>query len=439
MMASTGPVEAPTAKTAKEIEDALAMPPPPPPVRSVVLEAEVNALHAALKNAVAQTGLVYKFHNIANESGVRNAQPPQSLTGALGREIEKYDQICDAMEAHILRAISVLQRDLAKEQEKKRKEEEEEAARLAEKQREIATTPEPMQEDESTQQTQPTTQNNSPISATHPTRRPSVISYSSLHRPAFPHKLDLSSVSFRLPSEDNSIIQSGLASPVTLAPKSARALGANELPPDFLSSFASSSSDSGNRPPDIDLTIPDDILPANGPVDLTAGGSSDKPIELDLDDDLDVAAMFGGSSGANANPDPAMQSSENIFSEGMGAAESTAASAMKDTDFFKQFEGNEELFSNLEQQGESSKGSDPQPEIAPGSMLDSFGTSTANAVTELGNIGDQAFDFNTIDLTNLDSSFNFPNQDQPNPELAFPVDFTMGDASESKEAGSSNA
>ncbi|KAF6766442.1 hypothetical protein DFP72DRAFT_838920 [Ephemerocybe angulata] len=431
-MASTGPVEALTAKTAKEIEDALAMPPPPPPVRSVVLEAEVNALHAALKlidyqNAVAQTGLVYKFHKIANESGVRNAQPPQSLTWSAWPRDRK------------LRAISVLQRDLAKEQEKKRKEEEEEAARLAEKQREIATTPEPMQEDESTQQTQPTTQNNSPISATHPTRRPSVISYSSLHRPAFPHKLDLSSVSFRLPSEDNSIIQSGLASPVTLAPKSARALGANELPPDFLSSFASSSSDSGNRPPDIDLTIPDDILPANGPVDLTAGGSSDKPIELDLDDDLDVAAMFGGSSGANANPDPAMQSSENIFSEGMGAAESTAASAMKDTDFFKQFEGNEELFSNLEQQGESSKGSDPQPEIAPGPMLDSFGTSTENAVTELGNIGDQAFDFNTIDLTNLDSSFNFPNQDQPNPELAFPVDFTMGDASESKEAGSSNA
>ncbi|KAJ3540619.1 hypothetical protein NMY22_g4223 [Coprinellus aureogranulatus] len=146
-------------KSAKEIEDAKAMPPPPLPAKSVILEPELNALQDSLKNAVAQTGLVYKYYAKTFKSEVRHVQPPQSLTAALGRELEKYDQICDAMEVQILRAISTLQHDLAREEKRL----EAEQAALKEKEREVES-PEPMQEDEPSTQpiTQPTTTNNSP-------------------------------------------------------------------------------------------------------------------------------------------------------------------------------------------------------------------------------------------------------------------------------------
>lgn len=79
-------------------------------------------------------------------SGINNyaTRPPHSLTDALGREIERYDQLCDTVEAHLVstpfstkgravssmltrcqsRAIAVLQRDLdqAKAQEKAERE-----------------------------------------------------------------------------------------------------------------------------------------------------------------------------------------------------------------------------------------------------------------------------------------------------------------------------
>ena len=37
-------------------------------------------------------------------SGISNyaTRPPHSLTDALGREIEKYDQLCDTVEAHLV-------------------------------------------------------------------------------------------------------------------------------------------------------------------------------------------------------------------------------------------------------------------------------------------------------------------------------------------------
>jgi hypothetical protein len=37
-------------------------------------------------------------------SGINNyaTRPPHSLTDALGREIEKYDQLCDTVEAHLV-------------------------------------------------------------------------------------------------------------------------------------------------------------------------------------------------------------------------------------------------------------------------------------------------------------------------------------------------
>lgn len=34
-------------------------------------------------------------------------QPHQSLTASLGREFEKYDQLCDAMESHLVRIVLI--------------------------------------------------------------------------------------------------------------------------------------------------------------------------------------------------------------------------------------------------------------------------------------------------------------------------------------------
>ena len=140
-----------------------------------------------------------------------------------------------------------------------------------------------------------------------PARRQSTISLSSLSRPAFPHKLDLSASALRIHPDE--MIPSGLSSPVTLAPRSARA----SLPPDLVMAALG---DAANRPVDIDLTLDGDIDMAGPssdgqvremvPIDTSLGSSADKPIELDLDMDMDVGGYFAHSTqaapgGADAN------------------------------------------------------------------------------------------------------------------------------------------
>lgn len=118
-------------------------------------------------------------------------------------------------------------------------------------------------------------------------RRQSTISLSSLHRPVFPHKLDLSAAALRLNPEELGF-QSGLASPVMLAPKSS----ISRVPPDF--PFGSAAD------VDIDLTLDDDIAAnitaPSSTVDIapTLGNSADKAIEL-LDLDME---LFGEAVGA---------------------------------------------------------------------------------------------------------------------------------------------
>lgn len=260
-------------------------------------------------------------------------------------------------------------------------------------------------------------------------------SLASMSRPVHNLKLDLSGPSYRMPVDEGAV-QTGLASPVTLAPKSARPTGTNELPSDF--PFAATYN-SGSRPADIDLTI-SDIIPATS-VDLSAGGSSDKPIELDLDDDLDVNAaleanamsrLFGDNSGASAASQGA---SENIFPTNMvGADDSTAEhdlKDLKDADFFNHLEGDSNLFSGLEA-GES------KPDVSQAenlSVLENF-NADAGSAEHPPNIADQNFSFDgidlpgdTIDLT-IDSNF---------PDVNFPADFSMGEPSvEPKESGNSN-
>jgi hypothetical protein len=205
-----------------------------------------------------------------------------------------------------------------------------------------------------------------------------------------------------------------------------------------MSAFGGSSSDSGHQA-DIDLTLPEVIRgPSGASVDLSAGDSSDKPIELDLDVDLDGSRMedmqdlFGDEPG-NAGPSQeSMGGSDGLFSPGLGAG-STNNGQGKDSDFFNHLEGDHgEIFSALaasSQGGAESKVNHSHPENL---SVPSPGTFFASTNPDNGNTNEQ-FDFNTIDLTAIDSGFFTTEQ---NSDLTFPVDYTMGDP---KEPGGSNS
>ncbi|KAF8167374.1 hypothetical protein B0H34DRAFT_14241 [Crassisporium funariophilum] len=174
------------------------MPPPPnPPVK--VLEAEMNALGRCLKDVVIRTGQIYGFHADTHKLGIQNyaPSPPQSLTAALGRDIEIYDQLCDSIEAQLFRAIGVLQRDLRREEE--RVEAEERRKNVEESMLPPAMPQSSSQLGLGMSYDLPTTEGiltnprNSPILGVSAIvgRCPSAISISSLHRSQFPPDIDL--------------------------------------------------------------------------------------------------------------------------------------------------------------------------------------------------------------------------------------------------------
>lgn len=138
-------------------------------------------------------------------------------------------------------------------------------------------------------------------------RRQSAI-LSSLHRPGFPLKLDLSSLSshtdpsFATPVDVS--VDLGLTrapSPVTLAPKTAKTL-TNEPPLDLFINPAHQSipelSMGSDNTASSKLTVP---MPGKDVIDLTSdsvtrtqlGDSADKPIELDMDTSYDDMDLFG--------------------------------------------------------------------------------------------------------------------------------------------------
>jgi hypothetical protein len=125
--------------------------------------------------------------------------------------------------------------------------------------------------------------------SSHVARRQSTISLSTLNRPQFPHKLDLTSDALRIsPAEFAQGLGGGLPSPVTLAPKSARPTTTSDLPPDFMAALT--------QPVDIDLTmLPEEATTTA--LDPSLGSSADRPIELDLEameiDMPDVKTLFG--------------------------------------------------------------------------------------------------------------------------------------------------
>jgi len=348
------------------------------------------------------------------------------LAAALGRDIEKYDQLCDSIDAQLVsiycanlklhsmkmsiqhRAISVLKRDLRREEQRKEEEEKRKAADVA--------TVQPLTEHvlEDTAMQPPDTEsaqlNSSPTVRTLPSRRPSTISISSLHRP-HPLKLDLSSITLKITEEEAALIKKELGSPVTLAPKSARPFNSNELP-DIMAAFSNTPmSTEVHGPPSIDLTIHDNIhMPQErSSLPLGLGDSSDKPIELDLDSmDIEMANMtdlFGDAESAD-------DAAEDLFSplgqnrgelsENLGGL-STKESVLADF----------QIDSNMNVEV------DP-PVPSPGSLLAQFSSShlmgnksSPSGNPDLSTASTETFDLSSIDLSNLDPFFT-NGQEAPN-------------------------
>ena len=215
-------------------------------------------------------------------------------------------------------------------------------------------------------------------------RRQSAVALSSLQRPAVPHKLDLSSL--RMNTENLiSLSASGITSPVTLAPRTARpGTATSEIPPDLMAAIASSEAAAASHPVEIDLTMDSDsaVEPPqmNLDIDPALGGSADKPIELDLDIDMEeMTGIFG--------PEPSNNGDvENLFSP--------VESRVKVEEIFPDF---------------SAVGN-------PGSDLFQSVGAAANQNSghpHAGATGEVPFDLNSIDLENIDQSFLLPS----NPDI----------------------
>ncbi|KAI0700405.1 hypothetical protein BC835DRAFT_1327305 [Cytidiella melzeri] len=291
-------------------QNARKMPPPPVPAATAapqgILMPEAVALASCLKTAAIKTGQVLRFYSDTQRLRIhRHAPyPPRAVTTSLGRELEKYDQLCDAMQSHLNRAVNVLKRDL--EREKDRLKAAEEAA-AAEATKTVAPTlPTSPVFSPTTEPADPAATSSVSKGSGLTGRRQSTISLSSLQRTAFPHKLDLSSPALRLNPEDLNI-PSGLASPVMLAPKTS----VPQIAPDFPYG--------GPGDVTIDLTLDDDVsvgMVATVPpgTDPGLGNSADKPIEL-LDIDIDME-LFGDAGTNGSTSAPA------VASNGLNAARS---------------------------------------------------------------------------------------------------------------------
>ncbi|KAG6857649.1 hypothetical protein H0H87_010218 [Tephrocybe sp. NHM501043] len=406
-------------------QKSLMLPPPDPPAPLAILEPEMNALSGCLKNAAVKTGQIYGFYADTRRLGLENLapKPPLSLTASLGCEVEKYDQLVDAMESHLLRTIAALQRDLCREQKRiKSLEEAAVATRTRSKSTSLSPTSARVNLPTVTEagdksppvpnapSSTPTHSPPAPSSALG--RRPSAISISSLQRPAFPLKLDLSSSALRISPEETNMFSSGLASPVLLAPKSAR-IGP-EFPSDLMAAFASSSQT-------IDLTMDTD----GGDVKLgleNVGGTADRPIELDMEGmDIDMAMtdLFGDPTDTGSNDANNM---DGLFSPiVLEPGTSTQNKPIKTEEVFLQTldqpGGGEDIFSSLNVEGntiESQQSKDSsfvdRSAPSPATLLESFAAaSNLQAIDQISSSAlpnpDAQFDMSGLDLSNLDQTF----------------------------------
>ncbi|KAJ6626951.1 hypothetical protein B0H10DRAFT_2161456 [Mycena sp. CBHHK59/15] len=433
-----------------EQDAAKAMPPPPVPPAQGILVPEIAALSTCLKNAVVKAGQIYGFYADTRKLGIQNyaLSPPQSLTAALGREVEKYDQLCDSIESQLLRAISVLQRDLAREERRIKEAEAEAEAKantIAGRTRSKSTSCSPTStrmplpaidvavangegsRPSTADPTLMTPSQSPPLSSSSIVgRRPSAISISSLQRPVFPLKLDLSADSLRISAAEASLFAQSFSSPVTLPPKTAQPYGPDELPPDMMAALASASSTSdAARSVDIDLTGSD---PSDPDVKMASvGNSADKPIELDLDAmDIDMAAMsdlFGDADSGSNNGGSAV---EGLFTPVLPGPDmplihnmGDGKSAKDDDESFLSALGdnNDDIFASLgandhDNAQSGAIGSAPSASLSapsPGSLLASFSQMGdipgSDQTSNLPNEGTSSYDLDPLDLSHLSPGF----------------------------------
>lgn len=222
-------------------------------------------------------------------------------------------------------------------------------------------------------------------------------------------------------AEDASFLGSGLRSPVTLAPKSARPIDY-----DIMAAF--------NDPRvDIDLTLPQEGSSSGMNLELNPnmGGSADKPIELDMDMDINMSDLFGDSSEAGNN-----DANADLFSPVLGETGDSGGSVDKvDNNFLSSIgvsgvggDANADIFASF---GVGGNGGDStsrpdgmslstsQAAPSPGSLLASLSQSSVNVPQTQNN-----FKVESFDLENL-GDLDFLNNTDMNLDL-WPMDTTDG-------------
>ncbi|KAF8531035.1 hypothetical protein JB92DRAFT_335155 [Gautieria morchelliformis] len=288
-------------------------------------------------------------------------------------------------------------------------------------------------------------------------RRPSAI-LSSLHRPSFPLKLDLSPAALAAGNVDPLTMGqpmdvnvdlglTSLPSPVTLAPKTARALPNDPSIPDIFNVGSaqgipsnvpdgSGPSESGSIPGNVGMkttvTEQEDVIDLTGPehsrgATTQLGDSADKPIELDLEGTYDDMDLFGdvqtGADTANAT---------NVTSQ---VSDATVASAQLDVDMdglFTPQDNQTNTFQLNEAMQSGHAGGAPDPDILaslgsntgtekpnelssllPGQSVNNPGQSlpdnmSGDSFPELGSSAESQFDLASIDLSSFTGLFDGP-------------------------------
>ncbi|KZS90313.1 hypothetical protein SISNIDRAFT_457843 [Sistotremastrum niveocremeum HHB9708] len=294
----------------EETKATTAMPPPRDPR---ILVPEARALEQMLKVITFRTTQLLQ-HKVKQRAlggpGAAASQllssPPEHSVQALGRAIQQYDQVCDAIEMKINHLIAITKRDIRREQD-----------RLARIEAEKAPPPEAADADVTMSdafagpERPPIPQLppgvhigkglTGPMNAAQ-ARRPSTISLSSLRGPTR-LKLDLSDTALRL---DPAQLAQPLASPVTLAPKTGRPLASIE--PDSMEAelLQAMAVDTSDHVPGLDSMPPLPNLPSIADADMSElqappEQSNPQPSATDPVVDLDTADMeslFGDVSSA---------------------------------------------------------------------------------------------------------------------------------------------
>lgn len=325
-----------------------------------------------------------------------------------------------------------MKRDLRREEQKKQEEERRNAAEPADIQPMIEDTIQP-----------PDTENTVPknSSAALLSRRPSTVSISSLQRPQFPLKLDLSSASLRITEEEATMFRKDLGSPVTLAPKSARPTSSNDFPSDLMIAFSNAPIQSDLiHGSSMDLTMSESTQEPSGlPLQL-GNASEDKAMELDLEMDIDMANMtelFGDT----ADSDNSTNTVDELFiplkpdERNQVGGPGNLASREDDLSGFEIDASDAELFGEFNPDTELDRGGPVNNTTgvqsgtsvtSPSSLLAQFSASdlddnkaSISANNTLSSVSGEGFDMTSIDLSNLGSSFFAAGQ---NSEMDFRVD-----------------